>query len=120
VWWRCNGASSNSGDWRNSAFPRRPSQTNTNAPSRASCQDVLLPVMAIPLLATTGLSRGLCGQPKVSSGAHCLPSSTSTVPSVTGRPERSRALATWASDSGPDANFLQFCQFCHGGFVLCI
>jgi hypothetical protein len=41
----------------------------------------------------TKVSGGLCSQPNASSGAHCLPSRTSTAPGVTGMPRRTRATA---------------------------
>jgi hypothetical protein len=63
---------------------------NTGAPVqlRASFRAVSPSGTATAPSATAGLSRGWCGQPNASPGAHCLPSRTPTAPNVTGRPKR--------------------------------
>ena len=75
-------ASSTSGGWRNVALLLRHSQTLTDAQLRASSQAVSLPGTA-----TAWLSRGWCGLPNASPGAHCLPSRTPT-----GRPKRPKNI----------------------------
>jgi hypothetical protein len=72
-------------------------QSFTDAPLRASCLAVSPPGTATAPSAIAGLSRGWCGQPNASPGAHCLPSRTPTE-----RPRRSsRASATRAMFCSP-------------------
>jgi hypothetical protein len=61
-----------------------------------SIQAVSPPGTATALITTAGLSSGWCGLPNASPEAHCLPSRTSTAPSVkesSSSPSTSRATA---------------------------
>ena len=91
---RRNSASSTSGDWRNLAWPLKPSQTFTDAQLRASFRVVSPPGTATAPPATAGLSRGWCGLLNASPGANYLASRTPTAPDVTGSPKRSSRTST--------------------------
>ena len=67
-------------------------KTLTNI-SRCTIESILLGCIN-PWYATAGLSRGWCGLPNSSPGAHFLPTRTPTVPDVTGRPRRSSRTST--------------------------
>ena len=69
--------------WRNLIWPLKPSQTFTDAQLRASCRAVSPPGTTTAPPATAGLSRGWCGLPNASPGAHCPPA-----PDVTGNSKR--------------------------------
>ena len=63
-----NSTSSTLGGRRHLAWPLRPSQTSADAPLRASCRAVSLPVMEPAMSANAGLYRGWCSCPKQSLG----------------------------------------------------